>query len=108
MHNGYGSGDVDIRIDVGPEVAISDDGGMPVSVAGHNGIYRQVTARQEDWTVDIDGTPVAINLVAATGTSEADLTEAYAIIDSIRTEPSDNDVGIRVIFTVTTNDWDSG
>lgn len=108
MHNGYGSGDVDFRIDVGPAVAISDDGGTPVSVAGHDGIYRQITAHQEDWTVDIEGTPVAINLVTDPGTSRADLTEAHAIIDSIRTEPSDNDLGFRLVFTVTTNDWDSG
>ena len=108
MHNGYGSADVDIRIDMGSAEAILDDGGMPVSVAGHDGTYRQLTAGQELWTVDIDGTPVAINVTAKPGTSRADLAEAHAIIDSMRTEPSDNDVGFRLVFTLTTNDWDSG
>lgn len=108
MHNGYGSGDVDIQIQVGSDIVISDEGGTTVSIAGYEGTHRQITARQEDWTVDIEGTPMAINLVAAPGASQADVTEAHAIIDSMRTEPRDNDVGFRVVFTVTTDDWDSG
>jgi hypothetical protein len=115
MHNGYGSGDVEIRISVGPGQVIPGDGGTVVVVAGHDGVHRQITARQEDWTVDIDGTPVAINLKAASGTSQADLDEAHAIIDSMYTETTESgqgvgerDLGFRLVFTLTTNDWDSG
>ena len=45
---------------------------------------------------------------AEPGTSEADLAEAHAIIDSMRTEANDSRYGFRLVFTITTNDWDSG
>jgi hypothetical protein len=108
IHNGYGSGDVDITIKVGADEVIADNGGTPITIAGQEGTYRQFTARQEDWTFEVDGTPVAVNLVAAPGTSPADLAEAHAVIDSMYTEPSDNDLGFRLVFTLTSNDWDSG
>jgi hypothetical protein len=41
-------------------------------------------------------------------TSEADLTEAHAIIASMYTEAQDNLYGFRLVFRLTTNDWDSG
>lgn len=107
MHNGYGSGDVEIRIDVLSDGAIPDDGDA-VTVAGHDGIYRRSGAGREVWIVDIEGTTIAINLTARIGTSEADLADAHAIIDSMRAEAQDNDLGFRVIFTLTTDDWDSG
>jgi hypothetical protein len=108
MHNGYGSGDVEIRIEVAPGVPIADDGATPVTVAGHDGIHRRIDARLEEWIVDIEGTTIAIQLEARPGTSPTDLAEAHTIIESMRTEPQDNDIGFRLVFTLTTNDWDSG
>jgi hypothetical protein len=120
MHNGNGSGDVSIHlhvlpegtVSVLPERAISDAGTIAVNVAGHEGIYRRIDARQgdeqEEWVVDIDGTTISILLTAARRTSASDLAEAHAIIDSFRVEPQDNDLGFRLVFTLTSNDWDSG
>jgi hypothetical protein len=108
MHNGYGSGDVEIRLDVVRGGAISDGGGTAVTVGGHDGIYRRIDAQQEKWIVDIEGTTIAILLSARPGTSQIDLADAHAIIDSIRTDPRDNNLGFRLVFTLTTDDWDSG
>jgi hypothetical protein len=108
MHNGYGSGDLEITIDVLPERAPPDVDATAVTVAGHDGIYRRVNAREEEWIVDIEGTTIAINLTTRSGTSEAEQAEAHAIIDSMRTEATDNRLGFRLVFTLTTNDWDSG
>jgi hypothetical protein len=108
MHNGYGSGDVEIRLDVMSGGPTSERRGTAVTVAGHDGIYRRIGAGYEEWIVDIEGTTISIHLTAEPGTSEADLAEAHAIIDSMRTEPRDNDLGFRLVFTLTTNDWDSG
>jgi hypothetical protein len=111
MHNGYGSGDVEIRFfhfDYVPKGTFSDGGATPVTVAGHDGIYRRIDAQREEWVVDIEGTTIAIRLTARPGTSQADLDEAHAIIDSIRTEPKDNHLGFRLVFRITTDDWDSG
>jgi Tol biopolymer transport system component len=108
MHNGYGSGDVEIRLDVLPEETISDDGATAVTIAGHDGIYRRIDAGREEWIVDIEGTTIAIRLTARPGTSQTDLADAYAIIESMRTEAQDNDLGFRLVFTLMTNDWDSG
>jgi hypothetical protein len=107
MHNGYGSGDVEIRLDVVPDGTISDDGATAVTLAGHDGIYRQSIGREE-WIVDIQGTTIAIRLTAQPGTSEADLADAHAIIGSMRYERQDNDLGFRLVFTLTTDQWDSG
>ena len=85
------------------------DGRTPVVVAGHDGYYRRVDDRRERWMVDIDGAPVAIQLTAKPGTSRADMAEAHAIIDSMRTVPSDHQyIGFSLVFTLTSNDWDSG
>jgi Tol biopolymer transport system component len=108
MHNGYGSGDVEIRLDVLPEETISDDGATAVTVAGHDGIYRRIDTGREEWIVDIEGTTIAIRLTARPGTSQTDLADAYAIVESMRTEAQDNNLGFRLVFTLTTNDWDSG
>jgi hypothetical protein len=126
MHNGY---DVEIRISVGPGQIIPGDGDTVVVVAGHDGVYLveewldpttgQITASQEEWTFDLKGWAVAINLKAASGTSQADLDEAHAIIDSMYTETTESGQGVRagvgdkgpgfrLVFTLTTNDWDSG
>jgi hypothetical protein len=75
-------------------------------VAGQDGIYHRIDAQREEWIVDIEGATIAISLTAEPGTSEADLDEAHAIIDSMRTEPTET--GFRIVFTLTTDDWDSG
>jgi hypothetical protein len=106
MHNGYGSGDVEIRLVSGG--IIPDGFGTAVTVAGHDGIYRRIDAQREEWIVDIEGTTISIQLTARPRTSQVELDEAHAIIDSMRTEPRDTDLGFRLVFTLTTNDWDSG
>ena len=108
MHNGYGSGDVEIRLEVAPEETISGNGATPVVVAGHDGIYRRIDAGQQEWIVAIERRTLAIRLTARPGTSEADLADAHAIIGSMRYESTDNPAGFRLIFTLTTNEWDSG
>lgn len=135
MHNGFASpthdADVAISIDaarpgvlhyevVVPDGPTTDDSATAVTVAGRDGFYRRLDdrleeagldewfTRWEEWTVDIEGTTIAIHLWARPGTSRADLAEAHAIIGSMRTEPRDNDLGFRLVFTLTTNHWDSG
>jgi hypothetical protein len=107
MHNGYGSGDVDISLEVVPRGATSDGGGKAVTVAGHDGAYRRIDAQREEWRVDIQGTTIVIHLTAK-GPNDADLIDAHAIIDSMRTEKRDNHLGFRLVFTLTNDDWDSG
>jgi hypothetical protein len=114
MHNGYGSSDVVIRIEVDSKRALAqlDPGsdsatdGVPVAVAGYDGIYHAPDARHEEWTVDIEGRTTLIRLTAEPGANRAALAEAHAIIDSMRTEVIDH--GFRLVFTLTSNDWDSG
>ena len=106
MHNGYGSGDVEIRIGIELQ-RITPDGGTAVTVAGHDGIYRRIGAGQEEWLVEIEGRTIAIRLTARPGTSQADLDDAYSIIGSIRDESQDRN-GIRLVFILSTDDWDSG
>ena len=110
MHNGYGSGDVEIQINPAAQWPINDDGATGVTVAGQDGIYlrSEIDPGKETWYVDIEGTRIAISLTAKAGTSQADLEEAHAIIDSIRVEPYDDRDGFRLVFTLTTDDWDSG
>ena len=116
MHNGYGSGDVEIRVKLaaGPQSSDGDstgraeDGEVSAVVAGHEGTYRPIDARRELWFVDVEGTTITVKMTAKPGTSSADLAEAHAIIDSMRSEQHNNSVGLRVVFTLTTNDWDSG
>jgi hypothetical protein len=108
MHNGYGSNDLEIRIAVLDGGVVPDDAAEATTVGGHDGIYRRVAALREEWIVEIEGTVIAIHLTVRSGVSDADLAEAHAIIDSMRTEAADNDLGFRLIFTLTTDDWDSG
>ena len=79
-----------------------------IAVAGRDGIYRRIDDRLEEWVADIEGTTIAIRLEARPGTSPTDLADAHAIIESMHTELRDNDLGFRLVFTLTTNDWDSG
>lgn len=108
MHNGYGSGDVEIRIEILREGSVPNDGGNEVTIAGHDAIHRRIDERRETWIVEIEETTIAIHLTTQPGTSAADVTEAYEIIDSMRTEPQDTDLGFRLVFRLTTDNWDSG
>ena len=74
---------------------------------GHDGIY-STTALGETWRAEIEGTTICIVLSATPGTSESDLAEAHAIISSMRTDRQDNELGFRLVFELTTGDWDSG
>ena len=58
--------------------------------------------------VEIEGTTIAIHLSTRRGTAQAELAEAQAIIASMRTERRPTSLGFRLVFTLTTNDWDSG
>ena len=40
--------------------------------------------------------------------SQADLAEAHAIIESMRTEAYATGYGFRLLFDIGTDDWDSG
>ena len=93
-----------------PKGSLTDESATPVTVARHQGIYRRIHGRREreEWIVDIDGTTIAIHLYARRGTSPTELAEAHAIVGSMRAESRDNDLGFRLVFTLTTNDWDSG
>jgi hypothetical protein len=127
MHNCYGPCSVDILMGVvRGEVAMPDDA-REVTVVGHDAIYRRIEPGRgewtvdagfvsyptddlwEEWIVDIDGTTIYIHLRARSGASQADLAEARGIIESMRYEPRSSDpYGFRIIFTITTDDWDSG
>ena len=108
MHNGYGSGSVDVTIERAGEGATADEGAEAMTVAGHDGIYQRIDARTEEWIVNIEGTTIAIRLKAEGSTTPTELAEAHAIIGSMRTEKRDTNLGFRLIFTLTTDDWDSG
>lgn len=108
MHNGYGSGKVRITIETHRNGRTTDDGAKPTTIAGQDGTYRRIDARLEEWVATIEGTTVAIRLEARPGASKADLAEAHAVIESMRTKPQDNDLGFMLVFTLTTDDWDSG
>jgi hypothetical protein len=108
MHNGNGSGDVEIRVDVVPPGSIATDGAASVTVAGRDGHYRRIGALVEEWSAEVEGSTITIRLEARPGASPADLAEAHAIIGSMRAEPRDNPDGFRLVFRLTTDDWDSG
>jgi hypothetical protein len=110
MHNGWpppGPADVEIRIQQVPAGGITD-GATAATVAGRDGIYRRIDPRREWWIADIEGTTIAITLEARPSASQTDLAEAHAIIGSMRTEPRDNPLGFRLVFTLATDDWTSG
>ncbi len=90
-----------------PELPSTDDGLTAVTVAGHEGIHRRIDALREEWIVEIEGLTISIRLIAKPGTSHTDLAEAYAIIDSLRTEPMETYRRFRLVFTIPTG-WDSG
>ena len=67
------------------------------------GSYRRIDARLEQWKIEVEGHTIVIDLKAKSGTSLADLTEAHAIIDSLRMAPTDNvlnDLGYALVFAL--------
>ena len=108
MHNGYASGGVNIVVQVAPKRPDLNDGQTVVTVAGHDALYRRTGPGTEEWIVGIQRATLAISLEAEPGASDADLAEAHAIIQSMRTETRDTKLGFRLVFTLMTNDWDSG
>jgi hypothetical protein len=113
MHNGYasgdGRGDVEISIQAVRKSALIPSGGEKmVTVAGEDALHRRIDAGTEEWIVGIRGKTLAIRLKAKAGTSDAELAEAHAIIKSMRTEPRDTNLGFRLVYTLKTDDWDSG
>jgi hypothetical protein len=117
MHNAYkpGSGDISIVID-GAAGSVLPHEGTSVTVFGYEGSYLRYTgdpnagrrASCEQWMVDIQGTTVTIKLCAKPGAPADEIVEAHDIIESIRVEPWSGDLGFRLVFTLTTNTWDSG
>lgn len=108
MHNGYGSGDIEITVHVIPGRYYCPADGTAVTIAGHDAIYRPDHPLGESWRAEIEGTTICIILSATPGTSESDLAKAHAIISSMRTDPRDNDLGFRLVFELKTDGWDSG
>lgn len=107
IHNGYGSGDVTLRIER-VDGTYADDGWATTTVAGHEGRYRRIGARAEEWIVEIEGSTIAVRLSTRPGTSQTELDEAHAMIGSMRTQERRTELGFRLVFRVTTDDWDSG
>lgn len=110
IHNGYGSGDIDILVRITSSTARLDDAvhADPGVAVGQDGIYRRTDARREEWRVDAGGTTIVVELKAKPGTSRADLAEAHAVVESMHTEPDTNYLGYKLVFMLTSNDWDSG
>lgn len=111
MHNPNNEG-VGVSITFSASSNAYESGPTTVTVAGYNGTYQELPTgadgpRKELWIVDIGTTRVAITVAAEPSTTEADLAEAYAIIESIRNEPKTHGAGVRLTFTLP-NGWDSG
>ena len=106
MHNGYGSGDVTLNIErvEGP----APGGWTPTTVAGRPGAHRQLNEFQDVWRVEIHGTALEIRLTTRPDTNHSEIEEGRAIVASMYTEKRPTELGWRLVFILTTNDWDSG
>ena len=117
MHNATGgTGDISIAVD-GDAGSIAPHEGKSVTIFGYEGSYLRYTgdpttggpqASCERWMVDIQGTTVTINLCARPGAPADEVAEAHEIIRSMRIEPRAGGLGFRLVFTLTTDTWDSG
>lgn len=117
MHNAYkpGSGRVEIAFEGFPGQLTPHAGGTAATVAGCEATYRRFVAELdgrdgllERWMVDLQGTTVTITVTAKPGARKAEVAEAHEIVESIRMESADNDLGFQLVFTLTTDTWDSG
>jgi hypothetical protein len=130
MHNGYSHGPGEVAIWIfGPggrpvvPGRLTPHSGTCAIVAGHEATYRRFVGKRtdnlspyvidrndsgEEWIVDIRGTTVVITLLADPRTPEVELAEAHEVIDSMFVDPQDDELGFRLIFTLTTDTWDSG
>jgi hypothetical protein len=81
-----------------------ESGPIAVTVDGYQGTYEQLPVvagiRTELWKVDIEDSRVVITVQAQPSSTEAELAEAHAIIESIRIERSETPAGFRLIFTL--------
>ena len=109
-------GDISIVV-AGVAGDIEPHEGTSVTVFGYEGSYLRytgdpITARPrascERWMVDIEGTTVTVKLCARPGAPADQIREAHDIIESIRVEPRDSQLGFRLVFSLTTDSWDSG
>jgi hypothetical protein len=126
MHNAMGgSGRISIWVFAGGSFGgtagdIVPHEGVPSTIFGYEGSYLRYAghlyldsgaqASCEQWMVDIQGTTVTIKLCARPGAPADEIVEAHEIIESIRVESpySASELGFRLVFTLTTNTWDSG
>jgi hypothetical protein len=108
IHNGYKSSDVQITVATLPELMVPAEGATPDVVAGHDGLYYRAGRNREEWFVRIEGHWIVIGVTWGRYSSPVALADAEAIVASMRTEPRDNALGFRLVFTLTNNDWDSG
>ena len=112
MHNHYSPGHGDVYIDFYRERLgrLVPHQGQTVTVFGYEGTYRLITSKgrtREEWMVDIRGTTVTLGVFEQRKSPQTELAEAHEIIESIRVEaPAESDaLGFRLIFTLTTNNW---
>lgn len=108
IHNGYATGHVALTVDRVHGPPDARDRWTPAIVAGHEGLHQQSGARRQEWRVDIKGTTLLLRLSAKRRARQAELDEANAIVASMLTQDRPTRLGFRLVFTLTTDDWDSG
>jgi hypothetical protein len=113
MHNGYqqGQGEFTLWIN-GRADAGYPDGTTSTTVAGHPASYQVLPtgadgSRTELWIISIDGQRVTISLSSGANATDAQLAEAHAIIESMRSELKDSAPGYVLTFWLPWG-WDSG
>lgn len=110
MHNPRdGRPGVEMTFSVG---STAPSGSSRVVVDGYDATYESIGVdangvSRGQWAIDVEGTTVYIVAEIPPGTSEAQLAEAHAIVESIRVEPQEDDPGFRLVFTLP-DGWDSG
>jgi hypothetical protein len=108
IHNGFATGNVTLNIDRVDSTPDAGDAWTPATVAGHDGLHRQFGARQQEWRADIEGTSIRVRLSAKPRAKQAELDEANGVLASMLTQDRPTKLGFRLVFTLTTDDWDSG
>jgi hypothetical protein len=63
--------------------------------------------RVQTWMMSVAGTPIAIILKSSANAPPAALSEAQAVVESVRMEPVDTGAGYRLVFKLGPG-WDSG